>query len=435
MKIDKHQKNLFFVISIIIILTTLLKCDLFSQNDVTRKHYIVNAGDVVEVIEDSIDLKENIVTFPYDKLVLNSANNEYVFRYYIDGTSGNDNNSGLTYSQSKQTFNGLLSILPKDFYNYKIYIFVKPGTYNESVIPNFTNTIAYFTVITSDWSSGTSALALWFRQSETITTTNDPVIINGGSIGQNRTLMLLGDNTEYWFDSYNPDNNQRLAERWVFNPSSAYNVVFWAGQGVRTVFMIAPKINLGALTSSQPALVIGALNQVNLVSPAFYGGTGSLSTSASGQGAIYFNNPYLTAQIGKPRQYTWKSGYKPKKINGCYFEDINRSIYFNNVPNNNVFFDADSMLYQDVIRSYTKTAILTQANCKNFILTYNSDYFNLTDNSIYQRSIKDLKTSVTNLYLDNGSNLFLKSLPTSALATSGALWRDSASGNVIKVVP
>jgi len=67
MKIDKHQKNLFFVISIIIILTTLLKCDLFSQNDVTRKHYIVDSTDVFNSLKNTDTLNFSNSTFIRNK--------------------------------------------------------------------------------------------------------------------------------------------------------------------------------------------------------------------------------------------------------------------------------------------------------------------------------------------------------------------------------
>lgn len=51
------------------------------------------------------------------------------------------------------------------------------------------------------------------------------------------------------------------------------------------------------------------------------------------------------------------------------------------------------------------------------------------------REVQFIMGGTTKITLDTSGNVIVSGLPTSAPATSGALWRDSANGNVLKVVP
>lgn len=51
------------------------------------------------------------------------------------------------------------------------------------------------------------------------------------------------------------------------------------------------------------------------------------------------------------------------------------------------------------------------------------------------RNFEVLTNNVVRFKIDSAGNILMPTLPTSAPATSGALWRDAANGNVLKVVP
>ena len=51
------------------------------------------------------------------------------------------------------------------------------------------------------------------------------------------------------------------------------------------------------------------------------------------------------------------------------------------------------------------------------------------------REVRFIMGGTAKITLDTAGNVIVSGLPTSAPATSGALWRDAANGNVIKIVP
>jgi hypothetical protein len=51
------------------------------------------------------------------------------------------------------------------------------------------------------------------------------------------------------------------------------------------------------------------------------------------------------------------------------------------------------------------------------------------------REVRFIMGDTAKITLDTAGNVIVSGLPTSAPATSGALWRDAANGNVLKVVP
>lgn len=62
---------------------------------------------------------------------------------YVDGTNGDDSNNG-TESQPYKTIMAAINSAPKDLGGHRVYIYVAPGTYDESVVINgFYNTSGF----------------------------------------------------------------------------------------------------------------------------------------------------------------------------------------------------------------------------------------------------------------------------------------------------
>lgn len=421
-------------------LISLFTISIFNYGQVERKNYIITGNDVITTMTDTIGNLMNLETFPFDKMVDKwDGSGLKVFRLFVNAATGSPSNDGLLWSTAKQTITGALSVLPSDLKGYSVYIFIMPGTYNESIIIPFSNTVCNLYQYNTYWTSGTSDQAIWSKAGEAVTGSDTPVIINGGS---GSACTVGGGSYELIFNAYNPDNNKQLAKMFKFTTTATPTTLFTAGWGGgdRIVDFIGCTFDLQGTTNF--GVEIGQNNLLYFSSCEFIGGTGAASTgSGNWNTAVFINTFGVNTYFGNRFPYNWETGFAPVAANGIYFEDIKQAINLaDNSTSKGAVLNFASISYVDIDRAYGKTIIRVASTVTGADIRYHSDYNTLTSTTNLARKVTELKTGTVNNYISTnyyeiGNQAYIKNLPTSAPATSGALWRDAGAGNVIKVVP
>lgn len=364
--------------------------------------------------------------FPYHKLVTSwDSSGDLAFRFMVDGANGDDANNGLKWSTAKKTIQGAIDELPLDLQGHVAWIFVKPGTYSENII--VTNGNGYMNL---SWFGETYLLddhdiKPWARGGETVTTTNDPIIITGDPTNHDR-LFLNNGTVKLEFSAFDLAQSawaagRNFAERWQFSPLAGNtNQIFVLWNGWVDGFGLRFDLN-----ESRTGVEIGAAD-CRLISPAFYGGTGDASTSTSEwRGAIMSNAAAgRWIEFGKyGGGFGWHASFLPKQDDGCYFEDINQVASLRGPS----FVNLYNPTFAQVSGTYTKGIIRLHTDAENHKIEYDSDEFTLNNLSTGKMYIKDLKDSSVIQYITANIQ---DPLPTADPGVAGVLWNDT---NVVKV--
>ena len=369
--------------------------------------------------------------FPYHKLV-KAPWGEDVFRYMVDPDNGDDANDGLTWATAKKTIGGVLSSLPNDLFGYDVYIGVLPGSYSESIFIPHNNTRIIFEWFGEIFANSNTDYSNFLSNNEIVQTSNDQIFVNGGD---DLAFVITGVNTTVKFnsrdDSKNPwQSGWLIGERWRFTTNSAWAVGLSQSRAV--LEMYGPRIDLGGST----AYGIEIDGEAHLVAPAFYGGAGNASVqSGRWRGAIAFFSTNQDVSLGTyGGGFGVSSDFPVKVSNGLYFADIKQAITYAAGKNEGNINKSQAMLYEDVQQSFGKCNIYVYSEFDGGTIAYDDRYFNLTVDTKNARTIKNLNTGVTEIYLNNsikqqGDNLIFD-LPTSDPQEAGVLWNDNGTVKV-----
>lgn len=415
----------------------------FNYSDV--QHLVVTKTNMPSLITDLLVFSPDrektyneAITFPYNKMVLDWNGNS-VFRFYIDPSKIDNSRNGLSWANAKKDINGVMAELPKDLNNSNVYIFVLPGiiTGDQSII-KFNGRIEFYWYGTPMNNDGNS-FERWARNGESVSTSYDPITIVGTNT---QALYFYGANIRAYFYSHDGNllsyqPNYAYAERWEFkSDNTPYVICNW--NTTNHLVIDYPKISLN--TCYGYGIATGGGCDLYLHSPSFYGGTGVASTqTGDSRGAMVFLNFTGIGYVGNTNyNNVFNPSYAPKNNNGIYFKDIKQGVFFNS-GGDFIPIIPSSVGYEDENYSYGKTIFQLSTQFSG-IINYDSAKVDLIDNSVLSHVVKELSSGLTTQYISNniissGSNIILKSLPTTLPNISGALWRDAANGDVIKIVP
>ena len=390
-------------------------------------------------------LPSNLLTFP-NHLLVETPWGGSAFRFMVDSVNGDDSFDGFSWANAKKSIQGAIDSLPKDLQGHGATLFIKPGTYNGILLDNFKNGSISF-----EWfglpftNADPTTLQSWGLNGESVTTTNDPIIIKEGLNNASQCILVTGENFYAWFNARDDRFNQWSAghqyrSRWVISPSDDHTATGVYVGGDCSFECLSFRAYLNKL--NDPALSIDN-GRARLDSPEFFGGTGSTSVSTSQwESAIMVTGPNADVELGKLTSINIgeAAGYTALAKYKIYSEDIKQTLNFNVSAKNFSMLDSSGIEYVDNVQSYGKTIIRLDASTSNVGIAYSESEVTLNDLSTNPRTIKNLTTGETKVYLstkliDDGSNLSFDGgaifdLPTSDPLVVGALWNDTGTVKV-----
>lgn len=326
---------------------------------------------------------------------LRDNNNNLAIRYMVS-SEGNDANDGKTWRTAKKTVNAVISELPKNLEGNKVYILMNKGELGVITLQNYSNGTIKFVKVCSDVTNTFFTNAN--NGDATYVISDDPVTFTGFS-----SFKVNG-----YVEVYAQASNDKAFGKIQFNLSD------WGGMEIN---------DFGYYD------FLG-VNFIQTAGDQFINTQGNPNVYISGCYADSYTTGKAFVRIGEKANGFWH-----------FFVQSFDADYPNPYTTNTAFQMNDIQYLFSGATWYPRSAY-THAVLNMDKIGASGLYSVVGINSLVVSNLKifgDItKLSIIgteSVIIQHLGNTIIKNLPTSAPTVSGALWRDSAAGNVVKVVP
>ncbi|MCF7812286.1 hypothetical protein K9M59_01640 [Candidatus Gracilibacteria bacterium] len=381
----------------------------------------------------SIASSDLIETFPYDELVDHWDGTNKAFRYYVNGTSGSDSNTGASMSTAFQTVGAAIAKLPDNLNGYTAYIIIHPDTYNESYnFSRFSNGEIAFVPAQEFIDTGTGDFTAWVRNGESNVSTSDGQVIFTSS-GTTISSWNDGDFL-FYFVNRNHDVSWDTPGNWIYAPFKLTSTCTDCPI-VQTGNLNSPNYEGSFeldLANAGMGWLIGKGGKIRFNGVKVTGGSGNASTSTSAHRGVFLGantTPDTSITIHKIgiSSSGWMSGHAPGGNTRVWQVTGVRQLFnFRDPVDVQLTLDSSAMDYNQgsLPDGDLPTIRLGSSITGNF--AYHSDYQQMNDASTEIHAITDNKDSSTKKYLSStdlltsGGNVGIGiTSPTEALDVAG----------------